>query len=454
MFHRPVAKPSVLLSSQPARWLAFRAVVVAVLAAAALAPPRPAAAVPPVPGMERPKKEELPPVPEGVPTSRDTVFLPSVNEVRLGREASGEVEKEYKIITEGPQAARLQRVSRAIIAATKSQEIVEEYLKRYHMPRPNDRSKRVPFEFRFHLVQSKTPRKEVNAFSFAGGPVYVTTDLMEYARSDDELAAVLGHEVAHVCFHHVAQLVNRQAKAQKGMIWAALASIMLGVGGAATEAAGALYGAQLYSIAKLSGYGRDLEREADRVGIDLLTHTSYSPVGMLTFMKKLARDEARRGDPDFGIYQSHPYSSERTELIEDRLRELKIAFDPATQRRIGNSFVVEVRREQEAGQQLGEVRLNGRLMCRLAEPGDETSAYERAQQVARQLDDLFLERNITIRDLRVAEDGATLLARGRPLLTILPGDARLAGRPPSQLAADALRILQAELWREKVDGVY
>jgi Zn-dependent protease with chaperone function len=406
------------------------------------------------PGTERPKKEELPPIPDGVATTRDNVFLPTTNELRLGREASAEVDKEYRIITEGPQYERLQRVSRAIVAAVQNPQIAEDYRTRYKVPKANDHAKRVPFEFRFKLVKPKNGRKEVNAFSFAGGPVFVTTDLMDYARSDHELAAVLGHECGHVCNHHVVQLVNKQAKAQKGLIWAALASLMLGVGGAGGEAVGALYGAQLYSIAKLSGYGRDLEREADRVGVDLLTHTQYSPVGMLTFMKKLARDEARRGDPDFGIYQSHPYSAERTDLIEAHLRELKIDFDPATQRRIGNSFQVAVNPEQEEGRQLGEIRLNGRLVVRLAEGVGSQTAYERAQQVGSQLTDLFLQRNVTIRDLRVGDDGATILALGRPLLKILPGDARLAGRTPPQLAAEALRIIEAELWREKVDGVY
>jgi Zn-dependent protease with chaperone function len=452
MVSRSRRKPERLRVSSFAAWgwLALALVATAVPAGAAGARRQPVGP----PGTERPKKEELPPIPEGAATTRENVFLPTTNELKLGREASSEVDKEYKIITEGPQYERLQRVARVVAAAVLNPQIAEDYRTRYKVPKANDHARRVPFEFRFKLVKPKNGRKEVNAFSFAGGPVFVTTDLMDYARSDHELAAVLGHECGHVCNHHVVQLVNRQAKAQKGMIWAALASIMLGVGGAGSEAVGALYGAQLYSIAKLTGYGRDLEREADHVGVNILTHTQYSPVGMLTFMKKLARDEARRGDPDFGIYQSHPYSTERTELIEAHLRELKIAFDPATQRRIGNSFQVTVNPEQEEGRQLGEIRLNGRLVVRLAEAVGSQTAYERAQQVGSQLTDLFLQRNVTIRDLRVGDDGATLEALGHPLLKILPGDARFAGRTPPQLAAEALRIIQAELWREKVDGLY
>jgi predicted Zn-dependent protease len=445
----PKTTPSSILTGA-ACWSAL---VVAGLVAAA--PSRAAAPTPPDgPATERPREEKLPPIPDGEATTKENVYLPSTNEVRVGREAAGEVDKEYKIITSGEQYERLQRVSRAIVAAVRSPEITAEYVRRYKMPRPNDHAKRVPFEFRFKLVKPKTGRREVNAFSLAGGPVFVTTDLMDYCRSDHELAAVLAHECGHVCYHHVVHLISKQAKAQKGMMWAALASILVGVGGGATEAMGALYGVQLYSIAKLSGYGRDLEREADRVGVDLLTHTSYSPVGMLTFMKKLARDEARRGDPDFGIYQSHPYSTERTELIEAHLRELKIAFDPAVQRRVANSFVVDVRAEQENGRQLGEIRLNGRLMVRLADPGQEGSALQRAQAVGKQLEDLFLRKSVTIRDLRIGDDASTIVAMGRPVLKILPGDADLAKRSVSELASDVLSVIQSEFWKEKVDGVY
>lgn len=431
-------------------------------APAMAAPPAPYVAAAPAPSPmaptpEKPEdkaKETLPPIPEGVPTTAATAFLPTVNEMKAGREAEKEVPKEYTILKEGERYERLQRVSRAIVAATQSPAIAAAYLTEYHQPHPTDKSKRVPFEFRFTLVKPKDGHREVNAFSLAGGPVFVTTDLMDYARSDHELAAVLAHECGHICNHHVVQLVKKQAKAQKKMLWTALAGILLGVGAGAGNAIGAVYGAQLYSIAKLTGYGRDLEREADRVGVELLTHTQYSPVGMLTFMKKLARDEARQGEPDFGIYQSHPYSSERTALIEERLKQLKIAYDPATQRRVSRSFIVDVQPEQEDGKQFGEIRLNGVLVLRVADPGDQKTPLQRAQSIGQALDDLFLQRDVTIRDLRLGEDGAGIEAFGRPVIRILPGDARAAGRSAPDLAAAALKVIQTQLWSEKLDDIY
>jgi predicted Zn-dependent protease len=373
--------------------------------------------------------------------------------VKSGRETAREVDKEYRIITEGPQFERLQRVASAVVSATRDPEIAANYLKRYKLPHPNDNARRVPFEFSFKLVRPKDGHEEINAFSLAGGPVFVTTDLMDVARSDHELAAVLGHECGHICYHHVVQLVNKQAKAQRGMLWTTLGSLLLGAAGAGGEALSALYGAQLYSIATLTGYGRELEREADRVGIDLVMKTDYSAVGMLTFMKKLARDEARRGD-DLGIYQSHPYSSERTVLIEQRLKQLHVACDAASQRRVANAFLVEVQAQVAEGRELGEIRLNGKPVIQLADPERFSSALERAQAVGHELEGLFLQQSLTIRDLRLGTDRTTILARGHQLLRVLPEDAQAARRPAADVADSALKVLQAELWREKLDQTF
>src|SRR5438067_1100106 len=109
-------------------------------------PPSPTAPAPEK-GQEKGKKEDLPPIPEGVPTTRETAFLPTVGEMKAGREAEKEVPKEYKIITEGEKYERLQRVSRAIVVATKAPDVAAAYLAEYHVPHASDKGKRVPFEF-------------------------------------------------------------------------------------------------------------------------------------------------------------------------------------------------------------------------------------------------------------------------------------------------------------------
>src|SRR5688572_13763809 len=84
----------------------------------------------------------LPPVPPGVPTTRENVQLPTEGEMKIGREGVVEVEKIYKVIKSGPYVDRLQRVAREVVAAMQRPEIVAEYRREYKLPRKDDKSRR------------------------------------------------------------------------------------------------------------------------------------------------------------------------------------------------------------------------------------------------------------------------------------------------------------------------
>ena len=195
------------------------------------------------------------------PTTEANVHLPTVQEVKLGREGSVEVEKEYKLVQDPVQLARLKTIGDELLRAANDPELIREYREAYKMPKKGDKAKRVPFQFTFKIVKSR----EVNAFSLAGGPVYFTTGLLEYVQSDHELAAVMSHEMTHVLHHHVLLLGQKEAKTEQKMLWVMLASILAGA--ASSPGFGnALVGAQLYAVAKQNGYGREAETDADRNG--------------------------------------------------------------------------------------------------------------------------------------------------------------------------------------------
>jgi predicted Zn-dependent protease len=384
-----------------------------------------------------------------VPTTPDNVQLPTEGEVKMGREASAEVEKVYKIIRSGRYYDRLQRVSREVLAAIQREDIVAEYKRVYHLPRPEDHSRRVPFEFSFKVVDTT---KEINAFSLSGGPVYVTKGLMDYATSDDELAAVLAHEVSHVMFHHVEQLMKKQKKVQSAQLIGLLATLIAGAagGGAMASAAGNIMMAgQLVSLATMTGYGRELESEADRVGVHALAGTRYSPVAMMTFMQKLARDERLRGNPDNGILQDHPYSNERVTSIRKELTEIGYRVDPGTQRQVSGSFRVEAVSQRLNGQEVGEVRLNGNLLFIAAAGEGDLGPAERARKIARQMEDLFLQ-NVTFNDVVQTPDKGAVLMKGVPVIRPYPEDAAVMGSAAAVTERAYKEILRA-LWREKLD---
>ena len=393
------------------------------------------------------KKDDRPPVGEGVPTTSGNFHLPTPKEIELGRKVAAEVEKQEKVITEGAEYDRLQRISRVIEAAAQQADISAEYGRAHGLPKPNTKDRRVPFEYTFKLVKQD---KVVNAFSLAGGPIYVTTGLMEYARSDHELASVLAHEVAHVQFHHVRHLVAKSKKGQTGSILAILAAVLAASTGAGALAFPALTGSQLYQAAKMNGYGRDLEREADRVGLKIMLHTPYHPAAMYTFMRRMARDDALRGNPDMGIYQSHPYMAERQELIAGYLKEHRIALNTGLEREVSNAFNLNVREQMVDGKPCHEVVLNGQPMFRATASDGKRTAEQRATAFVGSLQEL-LSTGLTLRDVRLGDDRRTIVAKGRTILQVLPADAEANGGTPEAAADKALKLLLTALWKEKLE---
>jgi len=389
-------------------------------------------------------KEARAPVPPGVPTTVDNVHLPTEGEVRLGREGSAEVEKVYKVVTSGPNHERLQRVAREVVEAIQQRDIIEEYRRVYKLPRREDKARRVPFEYSFKLVDTT---KEINAFSLAGGPIYVTQGLMDYAGTDHELAGVLAHECAHVAFHHVEQMVRKAKKNQSTQLWGLLATILVGAagGGGALSAAGNVFaGSQFVMQAAMSGYSQDLETEADRIGVRTLTDTSYNPLGILTFMQKMARDDHRRGNPDFGIYQSHPYSNQRVAAITKELQALGYRIDPGAIRQVNGSFRTEVVPLKQDGRETAEVRLNGKLVFAVVAGEENLSPRERARRIAARLSAMFSD-SLTYNDVRKSPEQKAVLLKGIPVIQVFPEDAQAAGSTQNALDRAYNQIIRALL---------
>jgi predicted Zn-dependent protease len=163
------------------------------------------------------------------------------------------------------------------------------------------------FDYQFLVVRDPN----VNAFAVPGGYIYVHSGLITRAGSADEIAAVLGHEVAHVHAHHLA----RQQEATRLMNYASLLGVLLSI---VQPAVGALATAANAS-AQLK-YSREFEQEADYLGVRYLRSTPYDSRAMLDFFKKLAEDT--RSQPEFvpPYLLSHPMTDERLNHLEAVLR--------------------------------------------------------------------------------------------------------------------------------------
>ncbi|HSQ00910.1 MAG TPA: M48 family metalloprotease [Candidatus Dormibacteraeota bacterium] len=163
------------------------------------------------------------------------------------------------------------------------------------------------FDYQFAVIRD--PR--INAFAVPGGYVYVHSGLLAALRSDDELAAVLGHEIGHVHAHHI---VRQQEKSQV-LNYTALLGMLLSV---VQPAVGSL--ATAASQAAALQYTREFEQEADYLGARYMQAAGYDPRAMLDFFKLLG-DQQRVSPASAPPYlQTHPMSDERLDRLEAVLK--------------------------------------------------------------------------------------------------------------------------------------
>jgi predicted Zn-dependent protease len=151
---------------------------------------------------------------------------------------------------------------------------------------------------------------ELNALTLPGGYIWINRGAVQAARNEAQLAGVLAHEVAHVALRHAARQISNAAVARAGLGF--LSALLGNVGGAITSDAAA----RTMTSGVFLGFSRDDEREADRVGTDLLKRAGWDPRGLTGFLE-IVRARARRAPSTVNVFFStHP-------ALDDRLAELR-----------------------------------------------------------------------------------------------------------------------------------
>ncbi|WP_370660969.1 M48 family metallopeptidase [Massilia cavernae] len=160
----------------------------------------------------------------------------------------------------------------------------------------------------------------LNAFALPGGFIGAHSGLLIAAQSESELASVMSHEIGHVTQRHIARMLGKQKQDAliplAAMLLAALASK------ASTDAAmGVFMGGQGLAIQRQLDFSRDAEREADRVGFQIMGKGGYDTTGMVEFFQRLQSASRNYSDLMPAYLRSHPLTSERISDIQSRIRE-------------------------------------------------------------------------------------------------------------------------------------
>jgi len=220
---------------------------------------------------------------------KDVVTISEAQEIEIGRKMHPQILQQYGRFDDESLQQYVNTIGQRI--ATKS-----------HRPK---------LQYTFTVLDSN----EVNAFALPGGYVYITRGIMAYLNSEAELTAVLGHEVGHVTARHA---VRQQTGATAAGIGATLVGILTGSGDLANVA-------NMAGQALISGYGRDMELEADQLGAEYLERVGYEPEAMIDVVRllknqemlevQMARQENRQPRVYHGVFSSHPDNDTRLKEV-------------------------------------------------------------------------------------------------------------------------------------------
>ena len=172
-------------------------------------------------------------------------------------------------------------------------------------------SHRSELNYSFKIVDSPV----VNAFAVPGGFVYFTRGIMAYFNNEAEFAGVLGHEIGHIAARHTAQQQSKAMLAQIGLVVGMVAAPEL-----AQFADLAQQGVSLLFFK----FGRDDERESDRLGVEYSTKIGYDAQEMAEFFRTLQRTSEEAGaNPVPTFLSTHPSPEERLERVTELAAEWK-----------------------------------------------------------------------------------------------------------------------------------
>lgn len=162
--------------------------------------------------------------------------------------------------------------------------------------------------WRFYVIRDQ----QVNAFNAPGGLVYINSGLIARAGNASELAGVLAHEISHGVARHGTQRLS-----QVYGLNVAAAIVLGGDPGLVQQIA-----AQLVAGGAVAAFSRDMEREADRLGVRYMAAAGYNPEGMATMFERLIEEQQRQPSAVEQFFSTHPLTTERIRDVRAQARNV------------------------------------------------------------------------------------------------------------------------------------
>jgi predicted Zn-dependent protease len=218
------------------------------------------------------------------------ILISNEQEAALGLRESEKLKQTAKLSTDAARVARIRRIGEKIAAV----------------------SGREDFDWEFNVIESD----EVNAFCLPGGKVFFYTGILKLTSNDDQIATVMGHEIAHALARHGAERLSMQMVSSAGaQILASALEIPAEYQGVYQQAYG--IGTQ---VGVMLPYSRKHEHEADQIGVYLMWKAGYRPEEAVRFWEKMKAKSQGKAAPEF--LSTHPSDQSRIDAIRSFIKNL------------------------------------------------------------------------------------------------------------------------------------
>jgi len=221
------------------------------------------------------------------------------DDVKLGQEASQEVQKELPVMRDEQINSYLNNIGRRLVES-------------------------IPSEFRhseFRYTFTGVNLKEINAFALPGGPMYINRGMIEKAHNEGEVAGVMAHELSHVALRHGTAQQTKSTPFAIGQIAGQIAGAIIGGTKGAIIAQGSQFGIGTYFMK----FSRAYEKDADILGSRIMAAAGYDPRDMANLFKTIEK-ESGPGGPQW--MSDHPNPGNRVEYINKEAQALRVPPNP------------------------------------------------------------------------------------------------------------------------------
>ena len=239
---------------------------------------------------------------QSLPSLGDTEreALSPLMERKLGEQIMREIKRNRDYLSDAPLQEYLNNLGASLLTV-----------------RPEARGE-AQYDFFFFAVRDPM----LNAFALPGGFIGVHSALVLAAQNESELASVMAHEIGHVAQRHIARMLGKQ----KQDMLIPLAAMVLGalaISSSPDAGVAMIMGGQGLALQRQLNFSRDAEREADRVGLDIMREAGFETAGMINFFGRLQTASRNYSDNAPPYLRSHPMTTERIADIQARTRDLR-----------------------------------------------------------------------------------------------------------------------------------